>query len=253
MKVRSWESYRSVCNSQKKGCILKKRKLCVLCLPILLWFLMTAIWEQREPERAPWPWQEGTRLEVTGTVDQIHTKEKNQTIILKNISISTNDVSDTDEDHFTNSMSADSADTISGIKIQMQHQETVQIGNRICVSGYCQYFTRAQNEGEFDAEQYYTLQKISFCLKKGIILKNNGTVDIIKETCRMLREHAKMVLEKLMEKEEAGVMEAVLLGEKSNLDPEIRSLYQKNGIIHVLAISGVCFLCWVFLIGERMA
>lgn len=239
MKVRSWESHRSVCNSQKKGCILKKRKLCVLCLPILLWFLMTAIWEQREPERAPWPWQEGTRLEVTGTVDQIHTKEKNQTIILKNISISTNDVSDTDEDHFTNSISVDSADTISRIKIQMQHQETVQIGNRICVSGYCQYFTGAQNEGEFDAEQYYTLQKISFCLKKGIILKNNGTVDIIKETCRMLREHAKMVLEKLMEKEEAGVMEAVLLGEKSNLDPEIRSLYQKNGIIHVLAISGL--------------
>ena len=106
---------------------MKKRNLCMLCLPILLWFLMTAIWEQREPERAPWPWQEGTRLEVTGTVDQIHTKEKNQTIILKNISISTNDVSDTDEDHFTDSRSAISADTISGIKIQMQHQETVQI------------------------------------------------------------------------------------------------------------------------------
>ena len=36
-------------------------------------------------------------------------------------------------------------------------------------------------------------------------------------------------------------------------DAEIKELYQKNGIGHVLAISGVCFLCWVFIIGERMA
>ena len=34
-------------------------------------------------------------------------------------------------------------------------------------------------------------------------------------------------------------MESLLLGEKSGLDGEIRELYQKNGIIHVLAISGV--------------
>jgi predicted membrane metal-binding protein len=44
-----------------------------------------------------------------------------------------------------------------------------------------------------------------------------------------------------------------LLGDKSELDESVKELYQKSGIGHVLAISGVCFLCWVFIIGERMA
>ena len=36
-----------------------------------------------------------------------------------------------------------------------------------------------------------------------------------------------------------GVLSAMLLGDKTSLDSEIRSLYQKSGIAHVLAISGV--------------
>ena len=46
-------------------------------------------------------------------------------------------------------------------------------------------------------------------------------------------------------------MSAILLGEKSELDAQMKALYQKSGIGHILAISGVCFLCWVFLIGEE--
>lgn len=37
------------------------------------------------------------------------------------------------------------------------------------------------------------------------------------------------------------------------MSPKWKEMYQVNGIGHILAISGVCFLCWVFLIGERMA
>ena len=53
--------------------------------------------------------------------------------------------------------------------------------------------------------------------------------------------------------EDGAVLSAMILGEKSGLDVEVKSLYQKAGISHILAISGVCFLCWVFIIGERMA
>lgn len=46
-----------------------------------------------------------------------------------------------------------------------------------------------------------------------------------------------------------GVVCAMLLGEKSFLDVEVKSLYQLNGIGHILAISGlhVSILCafWV--------
>ena len=121
---------------------MKKRKLCILCVPVLLWFLITAIWEQEHPKDASYPWREGTRLEVAGTIERIQTKEKNQTIVIKNISIFTKD---TDKINSVSSISADSADTIFGIKIQMQHPEEVQIGNYIKVSGICQYFDSALN------------------------------------------------------------------------------------------------------------
>ena len=34
-----------------------------------------------------------------------------------------------------------------------------------------------------------------------------------------------------------GTMSAVLLGEKAGLDPEMKKMYQKNGISHLLAIN----------------
>ena len=44
--------------------------------------------------------------------------------------------------------------------------------------------------------------------------------------------------ENLPEKESA-LMQTMLLGEKGELDSELKALYQRNGIAHILAISGV--------------
>ena len=38
---------------------------------------------------------------------------------------------------------------------------------------------------------------------------------------------------------EAGAFEAIVLGDKTNLDPELKMRYQMAGIIHILAISGL--------------
>jgi len=42
-----------------------------------------------------------------------------------------------------------------------------------------------------------------------------------------------------MGEQEGAVLSAVLLGEKGGMDPELKELYQKNGIGHILAISGL--------------
>lgn len=42
--------------------------------------------------------------------------------------------------------------------------------------------------------------------------------------------------------ENGGIMSAVLLGEKSGLNAGLKELYQKNGIGHILAISGLHLL-----------
>lgn len=62
--------------------------------------------------------------------------------------------------------------------------------------------------------------------------------------------------------EEASVMQTLLLGEKEELDAEVKALYQKNGIAHILSISGLhitllgmgytgCLRDWGYLSGRQ--
>ena len=46
------------------------------------------------------------------------------------------------------------------------------------------------------------------------------------------------VLEKICMPEDVAVFKAVLLGDTSDMNPEMRDMYQRNGISHLLAVSG---------------
>ena len=202
----------------------------MICFPVIVWLLMTGIWDMGESGRIPHPWQEGSSLTVIGTVYRTETKEEHQSIYLKNISIDSNSVT---------SNPAVSAGKIIRLKAELNKVTELQIGNQVQVTGICQYFSRAENDGGFDAEKYYASKNIVMLLKKAKVERRKKTVDWLGEGCRILKEKAGSVLRKSLSSEEAGVMESLLLGEKSGLDGEIRELYQKNGIIHVLAISGL--------------
>lgn len=49
----------------------------------------------------------------------------------------------------------------------------------------------------------------------------------------------KEVYEQISTKEKAGLYSSIVLGDKSSLDGDIKKLYQRNGIAHLLAISGL--------------
>ena len=49
----------------------------------------------------------------------------------------------------------------------------------------------------------------------------------------------KEVYEQIGTKEKAGLYSSIVLGDKSSLDGDIKKLYQRNGIAHLLAISGL--------------
>ena len=72
----------------------------------------------------------------------------------------------------------------------------------------------------------------SFCIwGSSLIDMQQKFAGILEKTCGM----------------EAGAFEAIVLGDKTNLDPELKMRYQMAGIIHILAISGLLvsvFLEW---------
>ena len=54
-----------------------------------------------------------------------------------------------------------------------------------------------------------------------------------------VRKYAGDLLEESTDSHDAGIYKAVLLGEKQEMDSDIRSLYQSAGIAHLLSVSGL--------------
>lgn len=127
------------------------------------------------------------------------------------------------------------------VYLQPDQAETCQIGQQIRASGTCTAFEPASNPGEFDSFSYYRGQKLLWRMfakqvdvvgarKRGALLANG---------LWQLRKRSVERLTLLAGAEDGSMFAAMLLGEKSGMPEEIRDLYQKNGIAHLLAVSGL--------------
>lgn len=113
------------------------------------------------------------------------------------------------------------------------------MGSLILVEGKFRPFAHATNPGEFDAADYYRVAGQQGRLMKAACLAESEGSSAFREGLYRVREYLALLLDACYPQEEASVMGAMLLGEKAMLDGDIKSLYQQNGIIHILAISGV--------------
>ena len=111
------------------------------------------------------------------------------------------------------------------------------IGQIMVLQGTISLFDEAANEGGFDARTFYRSQKIDFGLWVEQVCAVWGKPDPYRNGLVYIRQRLKQVIDKSVDDD--GVLAAMLLGEKSGLDAEIKSLYQRAGISHILAISGV--------------
>ncbi len=119
------------------------------------------------------------------------------------------------------------------------------VGNKIRVFGTFSSFQPAGNPGQFDAYKYYT--------GRGIYADVSALKLTVLEDTKAYSGHGLFVLKQrlresigsLYPKEKAGVLVAMLLGDKDVLPEEIETLYRQNGISHILAISGlhISMLC----------
>ncbi len=110
-------------------------------------------------------------------------------------------------------------------------------GDRIAVSGKLSAFAQASNPGAFDEALYYRSLNLDgkmyvdtvSCLYQGPLWKR---------WIGALRNDLVSIYKACLPKD-YGVVSAMVLGEKSALDPEIKKYYQRCGIAHILAISGL--------------
>lgn len=119
-----------------------------------------------------------------------------------------------------------------------QSEQPLSLGNQVRIGGTISSMQAAHNPGEFDYRLYYRSLGITY----GMFGENCQLLDderyIYREVIRRAGVWASEMLERTA-KEEAGVYQAVLLGDQKGMNEELRNLYQKNGIAHLLAVSGL--------------
>lgn len=131
------------------------------------------------------------------------------------------------------------AGQIRGLLCYWEEEEEPAMGSYVVVEGKFRAFTPATNPGEFDSADYYHIMGQQGRLMGSRCLVKGTDCDQFRENLYRLKEYLALLLKASYPPKEAEVMRAMLLGEKGVLDADIKGLYQQNGIIHILAISGV--------------
>lgn len=119
------------------------------------------------------------------------------------------------------------------------HHQKIRIGNTLYIRGEAQLFDKARNPGNFDQRQYYRRQGIRVLVWAEEMTVRSADTDRLRQGLAELRDKWNRLLIRHLGDYYGGTMSAVLLGEKSGLDAGMKTMYQKCGISHLLAISGL--------------
>lgn len=127
---------------------------------------------------------------------------------------------------------------IENVRVFLKKSGEIPSGALLLVSGKLEPVKEPRNPGEFDSRQYYACQHIYYFLKDGVLLKKSANYSVYRTAVSHIRERICRNL-KNAAGEDAPVLEAMVLGEKTDLDDRLKMKYQLAGIIHILAISGL--------------
>lgn len=117
--------------------------------------------------------------------------------------------------------------------------KTLLVGQRVLVTGEGILFSRARNPGEFDSKTFYQAMDLDMKLYGEGIFILDSRKDPVLEGIRQVKLWIIGIFYKLTGEKEAGIFVAAVIGHKEGIPKEINDLYQKNGIAHLLAISGM--------------
>lgn len=125
------------------------------------------------------------------------------------------------------------------ILVYLTDEADYPVGADLSLSGTIYPIETPTNPGQFDSRLYYEGQGVACTVyaEKAQILEVHSAP--VRENLTRLRERMEQVYEEIFDEQESGIMKAMILGQKGSLDKEMKELYQRNGIAHLLAISGL--------------
>lgn len=217
-----------------------KRPVCLFALGYLLLNFLILSFYQKESKLLPF--EEGEKLCFVGKVDQKSQSQDGVVLYLKDIQFQENtgeSNSDTGEQPDREQKKYAGAICYMADEFSIPDNQIPEMGSYVMVEGIYKPFYKATNQGQFDQKSYYETQKIDFSITKGKVLKKTNSYNRLSEKLWILKQRWQQTYEDLCTEKEAGFLTSVVLGDKKNLDTEVKNLFSQNGIAHILAVSGV--------------
>ncbi|MBO4266386.1 MAG: DNA internalization-related competence protein ComEC/Rec2 [Lachnospiraceae bacterium] len=143
---------------------------------------------------------------------------------------------------YLKSASFDGDDHTSGVILKLNDPDAlsrIKLGSTIEARGVFTLFDVPRCEGQFDIRTYYLIRGYEGQVIRARLIGVSEKYDYFSQMLRTVRDRSFDVLRENMSEEDAGLVAAMTLGDKSGLDPDIKELYQLAGISHILALSGL--------------
>lgn len=169
-----------------------------------------------------------TNAVAIGQIARIETKPKSIYIYLNHVSVILSNEN-------TSTYNLDNLLVMS----QQILPDTYAIGNTLQIHGKLQKLLPATNPGQFNEKNYYREQNIYYKIAEEKTICVESSKNVIKDGLYKTQKKIQAVYEECLAQKDAGVISAMLLGDKASLDMDIKELYKRNGIGHILAISGL--------------
>lgn len=128
---------------------------------------------------------------------------------------------------------------ISYWQIQDPYFTDIKIGNYIQLEGNLLFFDVARNPGNFDPSIYYDNKKLVANVYLHRIEIIDHSVNVLSHSLFEIKNRGMEILMETMGAQHGGLLGAIIFGDKNYMDGEQKERFQKIGISHIFAISGL--------------
>ena len=132
---------------------------------------------------------------------------------------------------------------INGEKIKsnilIRSKSKLNFGDRIKAAANFKLPTSIRNSGGYDYSKYLKTLDIYITAEiEDTSILQNFDVDLVRRISHMISYKVKEFSSKNLDVDEAGILNALIIGDESKISSETQSQYKKAGMIHLLVVSG---------------
>jgi competence protein ComEC len=138
-----------------------------------------------------------------------------------------------------------------------RYRGTLNVGERIRFPAKLREFKNFNNPGDFDYRSYMQTRGLSFMAivsdGRYVVPMGEGNLGIVGKVLEKIRRPLRNLLKERLSYGTSPIYAALILGERQGLTPELRKPFDRSGVGHIMAVSGLHLglVAWLFYMMSR--